>query len=174
MIAIRGPRSPARAAGVRAACRRHKLPQRHPTPAQSHVVRFVPESFARPVPRLRLQAPIPPGATEGVFAVRAENVSRPIATSSKQAVNPSAHRDLIELQQALMEEWKLPEFLIQISGDGLAQHASGQCVSLGVRVARHTALGWDNAAIPDDVSDVSKLLNLSPSSALSLLRSLDV
>lgn len=82
--------------------------------------------------------------------------------------------DLIELQQALMEEWKLPEFLIQISGGALAQHASGQCVSLGVRVARHTALGWDNAAIPDDVSDVSKLLNLSSSSALSLLRSLDV
>jgi len=93
---------------------------------------------------------------------------------SKKVQLDLLNTDLIELQQALMEEWKLPEFLIQISGDGLAQHASGQCVSLGVRVARHTALGWDNAAIPDDVSDVSKLLNLSPSSALSLLRSLDV
>ena len=93
---------------------------------------------------------------------------------SKKVQIDFLNTDLIELQQALMEEWKLPEFLVQISGDALAQHASGQCVSLGVRVARHTALGWDNAAIPDDVSDVSKLLNLSSSSALSLLRSLDV
>ena len=92
---------------------------------------------------------------------------------SKTAQLNFLNTDLTELQQALMEDWKLPEFLIQISGDSLAQHASGQCVSLGVRIARHTALGWDNAAIPDDISDVSKLLNLSSSATTSLLRSLD-
>ena len=49
-----------------------------------------------------------------------------------------------------------------------------QCVSLGVRIARHTALGWDNAAVPDDVADVAQLLNLSTSAAMSLLRSLEI
>ena len=44
---------------------------------------------------------------------------------------------------------------------------------LGVRLARHTAAGWDNAALPDDVRDVGKLLNLSESAARSLLDELD-
>ena len=34
-------------------------------------------------------------------------------------------------------------------------------VALAVRLARHTARGWDNAAIPDDVADIAALLNLS-------------
>jgi len=82
--------------------------------------------------------------------------------------------DLEELQHALMEDWHLPEFLVQISDARHAQHPSVQCVLLGVRIARHTALGWDNAAVPDDVADVAQLLNLSTSAAMSLLRSLDI
>ena len=31
---------------------------------------------------------------------------------------------------------------------------------LAVRLARHTAGGWDNAALPDDIADIAALLNL--------------
>jgi len=48
-----------------------------------------------------------------------------------------------------------------------------QHVLLAVRVARHSAGGWDNAAIPDDVRDVARLLNLSESAAAALLEELD-
>ena len=82
--------------------------------------------------------------------------------------------DLEELQHALMQDWYLPEFLVHISDTRHAHHSNVQCVSLGVRVARHTSLGWDNAAVPDDVADVAQLLNLSTSAAMSLLRSLDI
>lgn len=82
--------------------------------------------------------------------------------------------DLEELQHALMQDWYLPEFLVHISDTRHAHHPNVQCVSLGVRVARHTSLGWDNAAVPDDVADVAQLLNLSTSAAMSLLRSLDI
>ena len=42
-----------------------------------------------------------------------------------------------------------------------------------MRVARHSAKGWDNAALPDDVADVARLLNLAPDAALRLLREID-
>jgi hypothetical protein len=46
-------------------------------------------------------------------------------------------------------------------------------VLLAIRLARHTKDGWDNAAIPDDVSDIAALLNLRPQPTLKLLRELD-
>jgi HD-like signal output (HDOD) protein len=84
------------------------------------------------------------------------------------------HVELSDLQHALMKDWHLPELLVHITDDKQAQHLNVQCVILGVRLARHTALGWDNAALPDDVSDVARLLNLSNVAALNLLRGLDV
>ena len=93
---------------------------------------------------------------------------------SKTAQRNVLNIDLEELQHALMRDWHLPEFLIHASDTRHAQQPNVQCVSLGVRIARHTALGWDNAALPDDVTDVAQLLNLSTSASMSLLRGLDV
>ncbi len=73
-----------------------------------------------------------------------------------------------------MREWQLPELLVHITDDKQAQHSKVHCVMLGVRLARHTARGWDNAALPDDTDDVARLLNLSPEATLNLLRELDV
>jgi HD-like signal output (HDOD) protein len=81
--------------------------------------------------------------------------------------------ELHELQHALMEAWRLPELLVQITDERQVHLPRVQCVSLGVRLARHTADGWENAAVPDDVADVARLLNLSPDAASSLLRSMD-
>lgn len=81
--------------------------------------------------------------------------------------------ELPDLQHALMEAWRLPSLLVRITDDRQAGQAEVQNVLLGVRLARHTAAGWDNAALPDDVRDVGKLLNLSESAARSLLDELD-
>ena len=78
--------------------------------------------------------------------------------------------ELPDLQQALMKAWRLPELLIRISDDRHADSASVKSVTLAVRLARHTAQGWDNAAIPDDVSDIATLLNLSHAATLQLVR----
>jgi HD-like signal output (HDOD) protein len=78
--------------------------------------------------------------------------------------------ELTDLQQALMRVWRLPELLIRISDDRHADSPSVQTVMLAVRVARHTARGWDNPAIPDDVDDIARLLNLSAAATLKLLR----
>jgi HD-like signal output (HDOD) protein len=80
---------------------------------------------------------------------------------------------LADLQQALMKAWRLPELLIRISDDHHADQASVRNVLLAMRLARHTASGWDNAAIPDDVTDIAALLNLSAGAALQLVRSIE-
>jgi HD-like signal output (HDOD) protein len=81
---------------------------------------------------------------------------------------------LVDLQQSLMRAWRLPEMLQCITDDRhAAQHAGAKSVMLAIRLARHTMHGWDNAALPDDVHDIARLLNLSDPAARHLLRELD-
>jgi HD-like signal output (HDOD) protein len=81
--------------------------------------------------------------------------------------------DLHDLQQALMKAWRLPEMLRRISDDRHAEQSNVRNVLLAVRLARHTAQGWDNAALPDDIADIGALLNLSQGAALQFVRSVD-
>jgi len=80
------------------------------------------------------------------------------------------HIELQDLQQALMRAWRLPELLVQISDERQAGSAQVRNVLLAVRLARHTAQGWDNPALPDDVRDIAALLNLGETPTLSLLQ----
>jgi HD-like signal output (HDOD) protein len=81
---------------------------------------------------------------------------------------------LPELQHTLMLAWRLPALLVQITND--QQHndsAQVRNVQLAIRVARHSADGWDNAALPDDVNDVAALLQMGVEPTLRLLREID-
>lgn len=84
------------------------------------------------------------------------------------------HVELDELEHALMKKWRLPSLLVQIS-DGHALHATGQMrnVQLALRLARHSAMGWDNAALPDDLHDIAGLLNISLDATDRLVRDID-
>lgn len=79
------------------------------------------------------------------------------------------HIELADLQQALMQAWHLPALLVRLNDDRHADTAAVRNVLLAVRVARHSARGWDNAALPDDVRDVAELLNLGEGPTLNLL-----
>lgn len=81
--------------------------------------------------------------------------------------------ELPDLQQALMKAWHLPELLVRISDDKHATQSNVLSVTLAIRLARHTAQGWDNAAIPDDITEIAELLTLSPAAALELVKSVD-
>jgi HD-like signal output (HDOD) protein len=82
--------------------------------------------------------------------------------------------ELADLQHHLMQAWRLPSMLVQMTDDH-AQKAGTQLrnVMLAIRVARHSAHGWDNAALPDDIAEVATLLHLAPDAAARLLRDLD-
>ena len=80
---------------------------------------------------------------------------------------------LSDLQQALMKAWRLPELLVRISDDRASPSPQVRNVQLAIRVARHSASGWDNPALPDDIAELSELLNLSKPHVHQLLQELD-
>jgi HD-like signal output (HDOD) protein len=81
--------------------------------------------------------------------------------------------ELSDLQHALMLAWRLPELLVQITDDRHAENTQVRNVVLAIQLARHTAQGWHNAAIPDDVRDIAQLLNMGLEPTAHLLRELD-
>lgn len=101
----------------------------------------------------------------------------------RQAANPSLrsvaaqrevlHVELGDLEQALMREWHLPALLTHITDDKKGRDPQVQCVTLAVRLARHTAQSWQNPAVPDDLMDIGTLLSLSPAHTLKLVHELD-
>ena len=80
---------------------------------------------------------------------------------------------LDDLQHALMKTWRLPELLIRLDDAGHAENSQVKNVRLAVRLARHTAMGWDNPALPDDVTEIAALLLLGTEPTLKLLRKID-
>ncbi len=92
------------------------------------------------------------------------------AVVQKQLLNV----ELAELQHALMTAWHLPGLLVRIADDH-AQTMTPQVrnVMLAIRVARHSADGWTNAALPDDMREIGQLLQLSPEPTARLLQEID-
>lgn len=69
--------------------------------------------------------------------------------------------ELRSLQLALCRAWHLPELLQTLMDDGHSETHRVQNVVLAVNLARHSANGWDDAALPDDYRQIGVLLGLS-------------
>lgn len=80
---------------------------------------------------------------------------------------------LDELQEALMRRWHLSEMLTRISDARHAESPSVRNVLLAIRVARHTANGWNDPALPDDLNELGELLQLAPDKVLALLQDIE-
>jgi HD-like signal output (HDOD) protein len=80
---------------------------------------------------------------------------------------------LSEIHHALMVAWRLPELLVNITDDRHEEASQVRNVLLAIRLARHSAKGWDNPALPDDVRDIASLLNMGLEPTETLLRDLD-
>jgi HD-like signal output (HDOD) protein len=74
-----------------------------------------------------------------------------------------------DIQSSLCKIWHLPELLLQLIDDENAHLPRVQNVSLAVRLARHSAHGWEDPALPDDYTDIGKLLNITPESVMQRL-----
>jgi HD-like signal output (HDOD) protein len=95
------------------------------------------------------------------------------ALRSRQAQLDVLNVELHDLEQALMKAWRLPELLQHLTNDHLSKVPRVRNVLLATALARHSAEGWDNPALPDDVEQVGRLLNLAPGAVWSLIRDLD-
>ena len=73
------------------------------------------------------------------------------------------------LQLALAREWGLPQLLLTLMDGECAEQTRVRNVILAVNLARHSANGWDDAALPDDYMDIGELLGVEPENVMVMV-----
>lgn len=68
---------------------------------------------------------------------------------------------LLELQRELAVQWGLPKLLLNLMLDASKHQQRERNVTLSINLARHSANGWDDAALPDDYRDIGELLHVT-------------
>ncbi|MCX8018387.1 MAG: HDOD domain-containing protein [Rhodocyclaceae bacterium] len=81
---------------------------------------------------------------------------------------------LYQIKQTLAERWHLPRLLITLMDPQNAEHPRVRNVKLAVDLARHSANGWDDAAIPDDLKGIGELLHLNHDAVVRRLGLTDI
>jgi HD-like signal output (HDOD) protein len=76
---------------------------------------------------------------------------------------------LPDLQLKLAHMWHLPELLTTLMDRKNADSLRERNVTLAVDLARHSANGWDDAALPDDYTAIEELLHISHESLMQKL-----
>jgi HD-like signal output (HDOD) protein len=77
--------------------------------------------------------------------------------------------NLIDLQRELVRAWELPQLLLMLMDDENANKTRVRNVVLAVNLARHSANGWDDAALPDDYTALGELLRIPATDAMALV-----
>jgi len=92
----------------------------------------------------------------GIQALQEDNLSLRSADAQKAVLG----FPLIDLQEVLCKSWQLPELLLSLMDDKHSERPRVKNVKLAVDLARHTAHGWDDPALPDDFIAIAKLMNI--------------
>jgi HD-like signal output (HDOD) protein len=108
------------------------------------------------------------------------NPDQMLEIARRQAADPAlrsvdAQRQVLgfagaELQRQLTTEWMMPELLRNLADPALANTPRVRIVKLAVNLARHSAHGWDNAALPDDYREIAALLRTEPDKVMALVK----
>jgi hypothetical protein len=74
-----------------------------------------------------------------------------------------------ELKHGLIHAWRLPQLLADLVDERNAEQPRVLNVALAVNLARHSANGWENPALPDDFRAIENLLHISHGALLAKL-----
>ena len=91
------------------------------------------------------------------------------ALRSKDAQRQVLGFTLHELHLAVTQAWELPELLVHLMDDEQADNRRLKNVKYAVDLARHSANGWDDAALPDDYAGIAELLRMSVEEVMGLV-----
>lgn len=75
----------------------------------------------------------------------------------------------INLQRELTTGWRLPGLLLDLMEPVHAEQKRVRNVLCAINLARHSANGWDDAALPDDYRDIGELLRMEPEGVMALV-----
>lgn len=70
--------------------------------------------------------------------------------------------ELNQLKATLFKAWRLSSLLQRLTSDNHIEHPQVKTVQLATSLARHSANGWDDPALPDDYCRIAALLNVTP------------
>ncbi len=76
---------------------------------------------------------------------------------------------LVSLQRELVKEWKLPALLLKLMDAENNKLPRVLNVVLADRLSRHSAHGWDDAALPDDYKDIGALLKMKVEEVMEIV-----
>lgn len=76
---------------------------------------------------------------------------------------------LHDLQVALVEHFKLPPLLSKLMDDDHAEDQRVKNVVLAVNFTRHSANGWEDAALPDDYKAIAEFLHVDKQRVMRIL-----
>ena len=79
---------------------------------------------------------------------------------------------LTALQLALSAHWSLPELHMSVADEAAENHTRMLNVVLAVNLARHSANGWDDAALNDDYKEIGRLLRIPPEHIPCMVKSI--
>lgn len=97
-----------------------------------------------------------PTLTQNVYAMQHAEPGLRSSIAQRMIFNFSAK----ELQLALVRHWHLPDLLVSMMDEKHIDNARVRTVQLAASLSRHTAQGWSNPAIPDDLSAIESLLHI--------------
>ena len=72
----------------------------------------------------------------------------------------------LDLQLALCEAWHLPSLLLTLMNEAQVNNPRVRNVVCAVSLARHSANGWNDPALPDDFNAIADLLHLTPDAVM--------
>ncbi len=98
-------------------------------------------------------------APQQALEAEALRKSRP-ATRTADAYEAVLHFPLEGLQAALCKAWELPELLLNLMDDSHSERPRVKNVKLAIDLARHSANGWNDPALPDDFQAIARLMNI--------------
>lgn len=98
-----------------------------------------------------------PALTQRVYAM--QSADRRLRSAAAQAAVFGATAD--EIQLGLIRAWRLPELLVHLLDETQHENPRVRTIKLAADLARHTARGWDDAALPDDIDALGKLLHIA-------------
>ncbi|PKO58685.1 MAG: histidine kinase [Betaproteobacteria bacterium HGW-Betaproteobacteria-19] len=99
-----------------------------------------------------------PELTQRVHAMHQADRSLRSVVAQREVFGASAR----EIQLALIRAWRMPELLVQLLDETQLEHPRIRTITLAANFARHVAHGWHDAALPDDIAEISSLLHVSP------------
>jgi hypothetical protein len=103
-----------------------------------------------------------PDLTLRVYEMQRADPALRSAVAQREVFGVTAH----EIQLGLIRAWRLPELLVSLFDTSQADNPRVRTITLASAFARQVSHGWNDKALPNDITNLSTLLRIPPEALL--------